>query len=606
MYNNYFGFREAPFSVTPDPGFFYTNPLYQEALATLHYGITAKKGLIVITGEVGTGKTTLLRKLIRNLEPTVHSVFIFNTLLDFSELLQLTLRHLGLTTKHENTLTMIEQLHDYLIKQLKEGHTVSLLVDEAQNLTDEVFEGLRLLSNLETDKEKLLQIVLMGQPELKAKLDQPSLRQLKQRAILQCQLAPLNREEAGRYIDCRLRAAGYEGEDLFAPDAVEQIGSYSRGIPRLINVICDNALINAYATSQKRVTLEMIREVACDVGLKSLPEVVTMNAPATAAPATEPKQQAPQKVLLHRLWSEPSHPAPPWIGRIAALLLLAVGTTFSQNGNLNLKSFLRSLFEPPKGDARLETSSSQSPEAVKTPKTAENDLEANEKTGRVDMGVEKNPATNNARVTRTKQESIANAKQSQLEYSRIQRKERGSVLGTFEVLRASLVRATPNSHAEIIATLQPHTQVKVMSTRGSYFRVQSLDGETVRGYVHREDAFFLRSENSDLQPLSTGTVRNEKSPIVFLPSPILYRVARDTTLVTRKNGTRHAILKGTKVHVAGFTRDDNVFVVSRLGNPDGFIPRSSLEEVSIERRDTTKPPTEASPRWRLENESWGS
>jgi hypothetical protein len=132
-----------------------------------------------------------------------------------------------------------------------------------------------------------------------------------------------------------------------------------------------------------------------------------------------------------------------------------------------------------------------------------------------------------------------------------------------------------------------------------------MDGETVRGYVHREDAFFLRSEDTDLQPLSTQTARKEKTPIIFLPSPILYRVARDTTLVT-KNGTRHTILKGTKVHVAGFTRDDNVFVVSRLGNPDGFIPRSSLEEVSLERRDTTKPPTEASPRWRLENESWGS
>jgi general secretion pathway protein A len=631
MYNSYFGFREAPFSVTPDPGFFYTNPLYQEALATLHYGITAKKGLIVITGEVGTGKTTLLRKLIRNLEPTVHSVFIFNTLLDFTELLRLTLRHLGLTTKDENALTMIEQLNDYLIKQLKEGYTVPLLIDEAQNLTDEVFEGLRLLSNLETDKEKLLQIVLMGQPELKAKLDQPSLRQLKQRATLRCQLAPLNGEEAGRYIDSRLRDAGYEGDGLFAPDAVEQIGSYSRGIPRLINVICDNALLNAYASSQKRVTLEVIKEVAYDVGLMSPPEVVTMNAPtteapavatnvpvtaaptevaamnapATASPAREANQQAPQKVLLHRLWSEPSHPAPPWIGRMAALFLLALGTAFSQNGNLNLKSFFRSLFEPPKREATLETSSYQSPAAVKTPKTAENDLAANEKTRRVDMGIEKNPATNNPRAARTKQESITNAKQSQLEYSQIQRKERGSVLGTFEVVRASLVRATPNSDAEIIATLQPHTQVKVMSTRGSYFRVQSMDGETVRGYVHREDAFFLRSEDTDLQPLSTQTARKEKTPIIFLPSPILYRVARDTTLVT-KNGTRHTILKGTKVHVAGFTRDDNVFVVSRLGNPDGFIPRSSLEEVSLERRDTTKPPTEASPRWRLENESWGS
>ncbi|TMA07378.1 MAG: DUF2075 domain-containing protein, partial [Deltaproteobacteria bacterium] len=249
MYNSYFGFLESPFSVTPDPRFFYTNRVYQEAYANLRYGIEARKGFIVITGEVGTGKTTLLRKLMRNSEGTIHSVFIFNTHVNFNELLRAILGDLGLATAGKDRLMMVEELNDYLIEQLKRGHIVSVLIDEAQNLSDEALEGLRLLSNLETDREKLLQIVLMGQPELKPKLDQPSLRQLKQRVALQCRLAPLKDEEVGPYIDFRLQAVGYEGEELFHPDAVQEIAVYSKGIPRLINIICDNTLLNAYAGS---------------------------------------------------------------------------------------------------------------------------------------------------------------------------------------------------------------------------------------------------------------------------------------------------------------------------------------------------------------------
>ncbi|HEV8343613.1 MAG TPA: AAA family ATPase [Candidatus Binatia bacterium] len=268
MYNKYFGLRESPFSVSPDPRFFYTNTLYQEAFATLHYGIEAKKGFIVITGEAGTGKTTLLRKLMRNLEATTHSVFIFNTHLDFTELLQLMLRELGLSCQENERLTMIEELNRYLFEQLKQRHVVSVLIDEAQNLSDEILEGLRLLSNLETDKEKLLQIVLMGQPELEAKLDQPALRQLKQRVALHCRLAPLEDNEVGPYIDFRLRIAGYEGQPLFDADAVQRIALYSGGIPRLINTICDNALLSAYAGSQKEITAGTIKEAAHDLRLE--------------------------------------------------------------------------------------------------------------------------------------------------------------------------------------------------------------------------------------------------------------------------------------------------------------------------------------------------
>jgi general secretion pathway protein A len=267
MYNSYFGFSVSPFSVTPDPNFFYTNPVYQEAYANLRYGIESKKGFIVITGEVGTGKTTLLRKLMHNLEGTIHTVFVFNTYLDFTELLQVILYDLGLAPKQPNRVAMLQELNDYLIAQLKQGHIVSALVDEAQNLSDEALEGLRLLSNLETDREKLIQIVLMGQPELQARLDRPSLRQLKQRVALQCRLAPLKDNEVAPYIDFRLRAAGYKGKDLFHSAAFRQIAFYSNGIPRLVNIICDNALLCAYARSRKTVSADIINEAARDLRL---------------------------------------------------------------------------------------------------------------------------------------------------------------------------------------------------------------------------------------------------------------------------------------------------------------------------------------------------
>jgi len=292
MYNSYFGFSESPFNVTPDPRFFYTNPVYLEAYANLRYGIEAKKGFIVITGEVGTGKTTLLRKLLHSLENTIHSTFTFNTCLSFPELLQVTLQDLGLAPTSTSKVTMLEQLNDYLIKQLKQSHSVTMLIDEAQDLSDEVLENLRLLSNLETDREKLLQIVLMGQPELETKLDQIRLRQLKQRVALRCRLGPLKDEEVGPYIDFRLRTAGYEGTNLFHHDAVRQIFFYSKGIPRLINIICDNALLISYAESKKLVSADTIKEVARD--LRIAPEGQVTKTDNVLAPKTGKQTLNPQ------------------------------------------------------------------------------------------------------------------------------------------------------------------------------------------------------------------------------------------------------------------------------------------------------------------------
>ena len=299
MYSNYFGFRDLPFSVTPDPRFFYANPVYLDAFATLRYGIEAKKGFIVITGEAGTGKTTLLRKLLHELDNNIHSVFVFNSCLSFPELLEFTLQDLGLTSKDRSKVTMLQELNGYLIKQLKKGHTVTMLIDEAQNLSDEVLENLRLLSNLETDQEKLIQIVLMGQPELKAKLAQSQLRQLKQRVALQCQLRPLLHNEVHPYIGSRLMSIGYEGKDPFDRYAVKRVAYYSKGIPRIINILCDNGLLTAYIAGQQTVTAAMIDRVALDLDLATeTSNPKTRNLPVPLPPTGTSLQQISNQGFL--------------------------------------------------------------------------------------------------------------------------------------------------------------------------------------------------------------------------------------------------------------------------------------------------------------------
>jgi general secretion pathway protein A len=267
LYEEYFGLVDSPFSITPNPRFSYDNSLYRQALATLRYGIEARKGFIVITGEVGTGKTTLLKLFMQSVESTVHTAFIFNPKLSFSQVVRTILTDLGIEYSSHDRFTLIDKLNDYLLEQLKKNHIVAVLVDEAQNLSDELLEELRLLSNLETDRSRLIQIVLMGQPEFEQRLDQPALRQLKQRVALRCRLTPLPSGEVGSYINYRLKTAGYQGKELFEPKAVERIGLNSQGIPRLINIICDNALLLAYASSKRKVSAEMIEEVARDLKL---------------------------------------------------------------------------------------------------------------------------------------------------------------------------------------------------------------------------------------------------------------------------------------------------------------------------------------------------
>jgi type II secretory pathway predicted ATPase ExeA len=268
MYTEFFGFQDKPFSVTPDPRMFFENRTYDEAYANLLYGIRERKGFLLLTGEVGTGKTTILRRLMDELTPTVRLVFFYNTTLTFEELLTFICDELQLKVNGSGQLGKITALNKLLLDQLSKGSTAALFIDEAQNLRDEVFENLRLLSNLETAREKLVQIVLAGQPELEAKLGKIELRQLKQRIFSHSRLGSLNGDEVSTFIDYRLKASGYRGNDLFPRSTVREIARYSKGIPRVINIICDNALLIAYAESRKTVAAEVIREVAQDLRLE--------------------------------------------------------------------------------------------------------------------------------------------------------------------------------------------------------------------------------------------------------------------------------------------------------------------------------------------------
>ena len=269
MYNAFFGFRESPFNLSPDPSFFYRSPQHEEALANLIYGVHSRKGFIVLTGEVGTGKTTMLECLRDYLDSQfVEFAFIFNSRINTDQFFEMIAYDLGLNCSHKSKTEVLFALNALLIEQAQQGRTTVLIVDEAHNLEWDVLEEIRLLGNLENPKMgKLLQIILAGQPELDRKLDAPNLRQLKQRIVLRCNLSSFQLQESVEYIHSRLAKVGMTNQTIFPEDLLKEVHHRSQGIPRVINAICDNLLLTAFALEQHHCTLDMLEEVCLDMRL---------------------------------------------------------------------------------------------------------------------------------------------------------------------------------------------------------------------------------------------------------------------------------------------------------------------------------------------------
>lgn len=262
MYAEFYGLRELPFALTPDPRFIYFTPSHTEVMANLHYGIESGKGLVVVTGEVGTGKTTILRWMMQRLDRTVLVAYIFNPRLSVAEFYQHVAALLDVQ-KWETKSDLLLALGKALESRHSRGLRTVLIIDEAQGLSPHVLEEIRLLSNFESDTAKQLQIVLTGQPELRDVLNNPDLRQLKQRVALRCVIRPLpNVEETDRYITSRLLVAGAQHIDIFSPGAIDYIFRCSEGIPRNINNLCDNALLAGYAAGERTISRSIIEEIA--------------------------------------------------------------------------------------------------------------------------------------------------------------------------------------------------------------------------------------------------------------------------------------------------------------------------------------------------------
>ena len=535
MYNAHFRFRESPFGVTPDPQFYYSNTVYQEAWATLGYGIEARKGFILLTGEAGTGKTTLLKKAKTAFDPRVKTAYVPYTPFNHAELLPAILADLGLPACDSGSA--LAHFTDYLIEQFEKGNIVALLIDEAQNLSLENLEELRCLGNLETAKDKLVQIVLAGQVELEQKLEQPELRQLKQRVVLRSRLKPVAHGEVKLYIDSRLQVIGHTIEKLFDPAAIENIALYSTGIPRLINIICDNALLIAYAASEQKVSAAMIDEVAEELSLgslfkqksqpyalikppeeertfKSAPELLNDNndrlpiiyekpeedpvfndsddspligKDAGPVPAIIDLQQAPKrrKAFMTRQWIRPT------IGACVAIVLLTGLGSFLYPGEwtfpllggrkiIKMIALMPSALEP-KSSAIIPQLKLTAPQTQRL-STPDQDASAwiNEEPINVLLSAESPSKDLDAGVVRPEKPRQAPPENRQASPKR----------ANLAVTANSFVRSSPTSNAKIITTLVPGTRIQVIDRMGEYYTIRSLDTKRIRGYVHKEDAFF--------------------------------------------------------------------------------------------------------------------
>ena len=524
MYSAHFNFREAPFSVTPDPQFYYLNAVYREAWAALHDGIQDRKGFILISGEAGTGKTTLLKKALQSFASNITTAYVYNPSVDYTQLLRFILADLGLPNT-EKSSEMTARLQEYLVEQFKMGNIVALLIDEAQNLSMPTLEELRLIGDLEIDKKKLVQIVLVGQPELEEKLERAELRKLRQIVMVRCRLGPVASDEVEPYIDARLHNIGHNSRDLFTPEAIKKIALYSNGIPRLINNICDNALLIAYAESKFQVSAAMVDEVAGNLLIKRSADEAEAPSPATelATGGNKPLESSPVRDDALALNQKPSQSdsgssvalnladvssgpnkrhlsAPAGILSIVVLAVLS-GLIYSQRATIS-KLFSKSLVTAPAEQVNSQDSKPADAQQSKTiaassqittaivmplPAALRSDQSAPSQPDDHAAAKRTDPPLQQASAS-----PAADAGKKSDAQSRGAGKEPASIGENYLVAAASFVRNNPASNADVIATLAPGTRINVTRYSGDYFRVRSLGDERIHGYVHREDAFFER------------------------------------------------------------------------------------------------------------------
>jgi len=278
MYKGFFGLKENPFNVSPDPRYLFVTEQIEETLSSLMYGIQTRKGIVTLTGEVGTGKTTLVNRVLDWLhERATKTAFLFNSRMNSTQLFDFVLAEFEIECESSSKSRQLMKLNQWLLDRFRAGETAVLIIDEAQNLTFPVLEEIRMLTNLETSTEKLLQIVLSGQPELEEKLNLPQLRQLRQRIMLRCKTSPLRKEQTHAYILERLKIAGAvaNGQPIFSPLAIETGHLYSLGIPRVVNLLCEHALINAYGEQQRPIQPKIVEDVAREFQLDEVEPIVS-------------------------------------------------------------------------------------------------------------------------------------------------------------------------------------------------------------------------------------------------------------------------------------------------------------------------------------------
>jgi type II secretory pathway predicted ATPase ExeA len=585
MYKEYFGLSESPFNITPNSRFYFRTRSCNEILKVVQHGIASRKGVMVVTGEPGTGKTLLVKFLERDLGPNVKTVLVQNPHAEFDTMLQVLLTRLELDTGAGDRIAVLDRLTSHLIEQRRQGTVVCLLVDEAQDLDAHTLDEFRLLANLEFGGDALLPIVLIGQPELNLKLDHPSATRIKQRIALTRTTHPLIRMEVGPYIQSRLEVAGYGQTGLFEPEAIDAIAAYSGGIPRLVNSICDNSLIRAYTGKKTVISPEIIHQAARDLRIAAaLPfgwqltrtkwDVTSAFKPqaenADGDPLEEPR--AGDSVIAPVQGCAATYTAGPPQAAFAQNETHAIGGNAAANTAFDDQACNESAPKPPAtvlgpaefdGQAAtspavlpvrlrwyaagavtglallllnfisssplavLDSSGSSAPKGFAGDSASYSHPDGEETHGFVEaLFVSPSPSTNTAprrfeivatqprdnvvgdrasapRTTNAKEtEAMKTAPAQRSRDGERRRAETADLPAdgsrienapkTVKVIAGSLLRKRPSASAEIISTLEPGTRVTVVARSGDFYQIRSLDKKPLRGYVHREDAFFER------------------------------------------------------------------------------------------------------------------